>query len=187
MLLRCNINTGVHARTRGVDVLLRDVTVARDEKWSYRVRVTSRTGNARRILGIWRKLVELRTGHRTRRLTFAGSRRHWAGVARDGGGRWKGQNRKIVPPSLYVEKPLNSKVIKGFVPELRNRKCFSCFEIPMFYTWTLYVHFAYSCIWLCKSWLSHSRLKIWYLMTLCITLDRISYGSKVSTAIQGKQ
>ena len=48
------------------------------------------------------------------------------------GGRRKSQNRKIVPLSLYVEKPLNSKVIKGFVPEQRNRKCFSCFEIPMF-------------------------------------------------------
>ena len=28
--------------------------------------------------------------------------------------------------SPYVEKPLNSKVIKSFVPELRSRKCFSC-------------------------------------------------------------
>ena len=33
--------------------------------------------------------------------------------------------------SPYVEKPLNSKVIKSFVPELRSRKCFSCFGIPM--------------------------------------------------------
>ena len=36
--------------------------------------------------------------------------------------------------SPYVKKPLNSKVIKSFVPELRSRKCFSCFGIPMFYT-----------------------------------------------------
>ena len=35
--------------------------------------------------------------------------------------------------SSYVEKPLNSKVIKSFVPELRSRKCFSCFGIPMLY------------------------------------------------------
>ena len=47
--------------------------------------------------------------------------------------RWKSQNRKIVPLSPYVEKPLNSKAIKRFVPELRSRKCFSRFEIPMFY------------------------------------------------------
>ena len=63
-----------------------------------------------------------------------------------GGCRWKSQNRKSVPLSPYIEKPLNSKVIKSFVPELRSRKSFSCFEIPMFYViyiWTLYVHFAY--------------------------------------------
>ena len=48
-------------------------------------------------------------------------------------GRWKSRDRKIVSLSLYVEKPLNSKVIKSFVPELRSRKCFSCFGIPMLY------------------------------------------------------
>ena len=58
-----------------------------------------------------------------------------------GGGRWKSQHRKIVPLSPYVNKPLNSKVIKSFVPELRNRKCFSCFKIPMFY---VYIHFPIS-------------------------------------------
>ena len=62
------------------------------------------------------------------------------------GGRWKSQNRKNVYLSPYVEEPLNSKVIKSFVPELRSRKCFLCFGIPMFYVymlWTFYVHFAY--------------------------------------------
>ena len=39
--------------------------------------------------------------------------------------------------SPYVEKPLNSKVIKSFVPELRSRKCFSCFGIPVLYTCAL--------------------------------------------------
>ena len=42
-------------------------------------------------------------------------------VRHDMGGRWKGQNRKIEPLSPYVEKPLNSKVIKSFVPELKSR------------------------------------------------------------------
>ena len=37
----------------------------------------------------------------------------------------------LSPP--YVEKTFNSKVIKSFVPELRSRKCFSCFGIPMLY------------------------------------------------------
>ena len=67
------------------------------------------------------------------------------------GVRWKKQNRKNVYPSPYVEEPLNSKVIKSFVPELRRRKCFSCFEIPMFYVymlWTFYVRFTYPDIWL---------------------------------------
>ena len=46
----------------------------------------------------------------------------------------------IVLLSPYVEKPLNSKVIKCFVPELRSRYVFSRFEIPMFY---LYGHSMY--------------------------------------------
>ena len=67
----------------------------------------------------------------------------WLSLARGGlatgahvlevGGRWKSQNRNNVYLSPYVEEPLNSKVIKTFGPELRSRKCFSCFEIPMFY------------------------------------------------------
>ena len=39
--------------------------------------------------------------------------------------------------SPYVEKPFGSKVIKSFVPEVRSRKCFSCFGIPMFYVYML--------------------------------------------------
>ena len=42
--------------------------------------------------------------------------------------RCKSQHRKIVPLSL-CQKPFNSKVIKSFVPELRSRKCFSCFGL----------------------------------------------------------
>ena len=34
-------------------------------------------------------------------------------------GKWKSQNRKNVYLSPYVEEPLNLKVIKRFVPELR--------------------------------------------------------------------
>ena len=32
------------------------------------------------------------------------------------------------------------KVIKSFVPELRSRKCFSCFGIPMFYVYVIYTN-----------------------------------------------
>ena len=114
--------------------------------------MTSCTGSVRRISGMWRKLVELRLRHRTRRVDFrllaeALGRCH----TRWGVGRWKSQDRKIVALTPYVEKPLNSKVIRSFVPELRSRKCFPCFEISMFYViyiWTLYVHFTHSRIWL---------------------------------------
>ena len=109
--------------------------------------MTSRTGSARRILGILKKSVELSSRLGRRRLTFACSRRPWAG---GGGSDEKSQNRKNVYLSPYVEEPLNSKVIKSFVPELRSRMCFSCFEIPMFYIYIyiyiFYVYFPYSCM-----------------------------------------
>ena len=140
--------TQVFSGARGVDVSLRDVTIARDGKRGYRVQVMSHTGSARRIWGILKcQLVELSLAVRRRKVTFSCSLRPWAGVPRVGGGvRWKGQNRKNVYLSLYVEETLNSKVIKSFVPELRSRKCFSCFEIPMFYVymlWTFYVSFTH--------------------------------------------
>ena len=135
-LLRCNINAGVHASARRADVSLRDVTIAQ-------------TGNGASKCE-WRQLAELRP---------ASGEDGWLSLACGGhgqvshemGGRWKSQNRKNVYLSPYVEGPLNPKVIKSFVPEQRTRKCFSCFEIPMFYVymlWTSHVHFAYSCIWL---------------------------------------
>ena len=113
--------------------------------------MTPRTGSARRILGIWRKLVELRLDTEREGSTFACSWRPWTGVARERG-RWKRQNRKNAYLSPCVEEPLNSKVIKSFVPELRSRKCFSCFDIPMFY---LYGHSMYVSH-IAISWLSYS-------------------------------
>ena len=80
-----------------------------------------------------------------RRLTFACSRRPCDGCARVGVGA-KSQNRNNVHPSPYVEEPLNSKVIKSFVPELRSRKCFFVFRdsyVLCIYKWTFYIHFAY--------------------------------------------
>ena len=55
------------------------------------------------------------------------------------------QHKRIVCLSPYVEKPFNSKVIKSFVPELRSRKCFLCFGIPMLSMYE-YVYFTYSCM-----------------------------------------
>ena len=51
--------------------------------------------------------------------------------------RWKSQ----VYLSPYVEKLFNSKVIKSFLPELRSRKCFSCFGIPMLSIYGRYGHY----------------------------------------------
>ena len=45
-----------------------------------------------------------------------------AGATRVGWG--ESQYRKNVPLSPYVEEPLNSKVMKSFVPELRSRYVF---------------------------------------------------------------
>ena len=74
------------------------------------------------------QLVELKTRHQTRRVDWVETNLRAIGVARDGVGRWKSQNRKNVYLSPYDEEPLKSKVIKSFVPELRSRKCFSCFD-----------------------------------------------------------
>ena len=60
-------------------------------------------------------------------------------------GRWKSQHRKIVPLSL-CSRTFKFKILKIFVSELRSRKCFSCFGIPMllvYMLWTFYVRFTY--------------------------------------------
>ena len=54
-------------------------------------------------------------------------------------GRWKSLHRKVYL-SPYVEKPFNSKVIKGFVPELRSRKCF-CVSGFLCYLYVRYGHY----------------------------------------------
>ena len=72
---------------------------------------------------------------------------------------WWGADGKVVIERLclslpHVKKPFNSKVIKSFVPELRSRKCFLCFRIPMlsiYELWTFYVRFTHPYIWLCNT------------------------------------
>ena len=90
--------------------------------------------------------IELRTRHRTGRVTFACSQWPCGGCHTCWG--WADGKASIERLCLspYFEKLLNSKVIKSFVPELRSRKCFSCFGIPMFYVyelWTFYMRFTY--------------------------------------------
>ena len=82
-------------------------------------------------------------------------------------GRWESHKRKNMYRSPYVEEPLKSKVIKSFVPELRSRKCFSCFEIPMYYVymlWAFYVRFTHM----------HIRIWLWYKGTdFCVNSDKV--------------
>ena len=140
-LLRCNINAGVHACGRNGRVTQRCHKSPNE-------RVTSRTGSARKILGILKKLVKHCLGRRRVAFVCLPKPGEWpcVRVSHEMVGRWKSQNRKKVYLYPYVEEPLNSKVIKGFVPELRSRKYFSCFEIPISYVYmlgTFYVPFAY--------------------------------------------
>ena len=142
-----------HRCSRVQDVSFRDVKIKIPD-WG--MWMTSCTRSERRIWGDLKKSVrELRTGHRTRRVDFRGSLRpdEFAryGTARDGGGRWKSQNRKNVYLSPYVEEPLNSKVIKSFVPELRSSVfCVLGFLCSMYicYEHSMYVsHISVSWVW----------------------------------------
>ena len=102
--------------------------------------MTSCTGSARaEDLGDFEKVswVELRP---------ASGEDVWLSLARVGlgqvshemGCRWKSQDRKNVYLSPYVEEPLNSKVIKSFVPEMRSRYVF--FEFRDSYVLSIYIY-----------------------------------------------
>ena len=137
------MSAGVHARARGGCVIQRCQNKTPDRMW-----MTPCIGS---VCGgfweIWEKLVE---------LSSASGEDGWLSLARWGlvsGVHVMGADGKASIErwylSPYVEKPFNSKLIKSFVPELRSRKCFSCFGIPMFYVyilWTFYVRFTYLCM-----------------------------------------
>ena len=108
--------------------------------------MTSCTGSARgRFWGIRKMSVELSLCHLKKKGDFhllaeARSVGFVAGATRDEEGADEKARIERICISPYVEEPLNSKVIKSFVPELRSRKCFSCFEIPMFYVIYIYMN-----------------------------------------------
>ena len=106
-------------RAGGADVSLRDVII-------------TQMGNGARVCG-WRHAPEARIGFggfwksQLVELSSASGEDVWlsltrrsqgsglvAGATREGGCRWKSQNRKNVYLSPYVEEPLNLKVIKKF-------------------------------------------------------------------------
>ena len=94
-----------------------------------------------------KKVSRVETCLGRRRLAFACSQRPLWRVSHEmvGGGRWKSQDRKIVPLSPYVEEPLNSKVIKSFVPEQRSRYVFFKFQDSYVLSlWTFDVRFTHS-------------------------------------------
>ena len=133
-------------RACGADVSLRDVTIAQmgngASKCEWRHTPEAHGG----FWGFWKsQLVE---------LSPASGEDGWLLLARGclgqvshkmGGGRWKSQNRKNVHLSPYVKEPLNSKVIKSFVPELRSHYMFFKFrDSYVLSLWTFDVHFRHS-------------------------------------------
>ena len=109
--------------------------------------MTSRTRSARRILGDLKKSVsgvENWTPKEKGRLSgLAEARRICALRAPHemvgGGADGKARIERMCISLPFVE-TFNSKVIKGFVSELRSCKCFSCFEI----LWSMYICYEHS-------------------------------------------
>ena len=159
---------------RGEEVSFIDVKIKSDRMVDQWMWMTSCTGSARAEDLEKVSWVESCLGRR--RLTFASSpkpgQKPWAGVTRDWGrGRWKSQNRKNVYLSPYVEEPLNSKVIKSFVPEQRS-KFFSCFQIPMFHVYMLRTLWTFCVpVWICPFHVFISRL--WYTFIYCFIYTNV--------------
>ena len=86
---------------------------------------------AQRILGDLKKLVGLRTRQRTRRVDFRGSLRRDEFARYGHRTRW-GADEKVIIERFCITLPyvetFNSKVIRGFVPELRSRYVFFVFR-----------------------------------------------------------
>ena len=179
-LLRCNINTGVHESGRNGRVTQRchnspDGNGATECGWRHAPEAHGGYG------GFWKsQLIE---------LSSASGEDGWLLWARwglgqvsheMGGGRWKSQNRKNVYLSPYVEEPLNSKVIKSLVPELRSRKCFRvsiftcsmyiCYEQSMFVNASSAFPYSILCI-IIFSLLGvfHASVRRWFFIEVWVT------------------
>ena len=181
-LLRCNTNTGVHAERRA-DESLRDVKIARNEKRGYRVQMTSHTGSARKIFGIWRKSVELRTRLRTGRVDFRGTERPDEFARYGRRTSWVGVDGKVIRERLCISLPyvetFNSKVIKGFVSELRSRYVFFVFLGFLFSMYICYEHSVYIShihVWGCDNSINIFRLHIFVLILSSLRMDFIISG-----------
>ena len=135
--------TQVFTRTRRADISLRDVTIAQigNEaskcEWCHAPEAHGGFWDFEKVS--W---VENWTLNEKGWLSLA--RGGLGQVSHEMGGKWKSQNRKNVYLSPYVEDPLNSKVIKGFVPELRSRYMFFVFrDSYVLSLWTFDVRFTH--------------------------------------------
>ena len=133
------MNTGVHARVGWANVSLRDVTIAQVGKQGLASANDVTHWKRAEDLGRFLKVnkVQMRPASGVDGWLSLARRSHASGLVAGatrigGGGRWKSQDRKIVPLSPYVEEPLNSKV-----PEQRSRYVF--FEFRDSYVLCIYV------------------------------------------------
>ena len=149
-------------RTRGEDVSFTDVKIKIPEgKFDQWMWMMSCTGSACGILwGFWKSLFSWELDSEREGSTFEA---RWGqtnlcttGATRDGGADGKVIIERLCISLPYV-KTFNSKVIKGFVPELRSHYVFFVFRdsyvlcyiyIYMFMNilWTFYVRLPYSCM-----------------------------------------
>ena len=155
--------TQVFTCTHGADVSLRDVTIAQmgngatECGWRHAPEACEGFG------GFWKsQLVELSPASEENGWLSLG-RRGLGQVPHGMGGSDEKARIERMCLSPCVEEPLNSKVIKSFVPELRSRKCFSCFEIPMFYVYMLRTFWTFCVpVWICP--FQHIRIWLWYII-----------------------
>ena len=102
-----------------------------------------------------------------------------------GCGTWFETDGKVVIERLclsfpHVEKPFNSKVIKSFVPELRCRKCFSCFGIPMLSICALWTLWTFCVpVWICLFHVSTSG----YVTIQCLLKINIAITHETFTCL----
>ena len=91
--------------------------------------------------------------------------------------------RMCIDYDSLCRRTLYSKVIKSFVPELRSRKCFSCFGIPMFYVYVIYTNIMNVLRTGMNMSFSHIRIWLWYMSAFVVWLDLISSFNAISTFI----
>ena len=115
-----------------VDKSLGDVTIAWDDETGDKVQLTSRTGSARRILGISKTPKE-----EVRLFGLAEARRICAPwVPHEIGARWRSQHKKIVSLSLFRNLSLKSNKKVSYL----NKEVVTCFRISRFLCSTLCIY-----------------------------------------------